>query len=59
MNRHPRASTIKIMEMMDEGIFDPREIADMALNALSDAEVHRMAQANDLYGFNGLDDEDD
>ena len=59
MNRHPRASTIKIMEMMDEGIFDPREIADMALNALSEAEVHQMAQANDLYGFNGYEDEDD
>lgn len=59
MSRHPRASTIKVMEMMDEGILDPREVADMALNALSEAEVHQMAQANDLPYFNGQDEDDD
>ena len=57
MSRHPRANTIKIMEMMDEGLLDPQQIAEMALNWLGDADVAEMAQRNDIMGF--IDDDDD
>lgn len=52
MGRHPRANTIKVMEMMDEGLLDPQEIAVMALNWLDDDDVLEMAQRNDLPDFN-------
>jgi hypothetical protein len=34
--------------MMDEGLIDPRTVADMALSWLSESSVHEMMLANDL-----------
>jgi hypothetical protein len=36
------------LEMMDEGLIDPRTVADMALSWLSESSVHEMMLANDL-----------
>lgn len=43
-----RPSTTRLMEMMDEGLIDPRTVADMALSWLSESSVHEMMLANDL-----------
>lgn len=56
---NPRKSTTKLMDMMDEGFLDPREVADMCLNWLSEAEVDDMARRNDIEGFRGEDEDDD
>lgn len=46
-----RKTTSAIMELMDNEMLDPRVIADMCLNWLSEADVHEMAQRNDLMPF--------
>ncbi len=56
---NPRKSTTKLMDMMDEGVLDPREVADMCLNWLSEAEVDDMARRNDIEGFRGEDEDDE
>ena len=43
-----RPSTTRLLEMMDEGLIDPRTVADMALSWLSQSSVHEMMLANDL-----------
>ena len=43
-----RPSTTRLLEMMDEGLIDPRTVADMALSWLSESSVHEMMLANDL-----------
>ena len=52
--RSARPTTSKIMDLMDEGIYDPRYIADLCLNWLSEAEVDDMARRNNI-----IEDEDD
>lgn len=52
-----RKATRLVMEAMDEGALDPRTVADMALNWLSEAEVEEMARQNDLLFI--LDDDED
>jgi len=54
-----RKYTNKLLEMVDEGSYDPKEIMTMALNALSEDDVEEMCRANDLVDGMGLDDEDD
>ena len=52
-----RKVTIKLHELMDEGMMDPRTIADGALNYMSEADVADMARAEDwLFG---IEDEDE
>ena len=53
--RSVRQTTIKIHELMDEGVMDPRTVADAALTYMSEAEVADMARANDWF----YDDEDE
>ena len=43
-----RPATTKMLEMMDEGLLDPRAVADMCLSWLSESSVHEMMLANDL-----------
>ena len=43
-----RPATTKLMDMMDEGMIDPRAVADMCLSWLSESSVHEMMLANDL-----------
>ena len=50
-----RPATTKMLEMMDEGMIDPRAVADMCLSWLSESSVHEMMLANDLVE----DEEDD
>lgn len=58
-NLDVRAATNKIHQQMDEGIIDPRSVAEAALSYMSESEVADMARANDWYGFNGEEDEFD
>lgn len=43
-----RAVTNKILELMDEGVFDPQVIAECCLRYMSEDEVADMAQAEGL-----------
>ena len=49
-----RTQTIKLLEMMDEGLISAQAIAEMALAYMSEADVEDMMRANDI-----LDEEDD
>jgi hypothetical protein len=49
-----RKNTNKLLEMIDEGLLDPKTVAEMALAWMSEYEVGEMMHANDL-----LDDEDE
>jgi len=59
-----RQTTNALMTMMDEGILDPRTIADACLAYMSEDEVRDMARVNelptsedDLYGDEDEDDD--
>ena len=52
-----RAAPNKIYQQMEEGILDPRIVAEAALSYLSEAQVADMGRANDWYGFNGEEDD--
>jgi len=52
--RSVRQSTISLGELMDEGILDPRQVADAALQYMSEADVTDMARMYEWFG----DDED-
>ncbi|NCA17652.1 MAG: hypothetical protein EBS90_11515 [Betaproteobacteria bacterium] len=43
-----RKTTNVILELMDEGVFDPRAIAEMCLTYMSESEVADMAHSNGL-----------
>jgi chaperonin GroEL (HSP60 family) len=50
-----REATCKMLDMMDEGLLDPRAVADMCLSWMSESSVHEMMLANDLV----IDEEDE
>ena len=52
-----RPATTKMLEMMDEGLMDPRAVADMCLSWLSESSVHEMMLANDLVEDEAEDEE--
>jgi len=43
-----RPATTRMLDMMDEGLLDPRAVAEMCLSWLSESSVHEMMLANDL-----------
>ena len=43
-----RETTNKILEMIDEGLFNPRDVVLMCLKWMSEDEVTEMAKANEL-----------
>lgn len=43
-----RQVTNKLHELMDEGVLDPRAVADAALTYLSESDVAEMARSNEL-----------
>ena len=45
-----RPATTRMLDMMDEGLLDPRAVAEMCLSWLSESSVHEMMLANDLVG---------
>jgi hypothetical protein len=49
-----RDYTVKLMDMMDEGVLSPQAVADMCLAYMSEDEVKDMCRANDI-----LDEEDE
>jgi hypothetical protein len=46
-----RVVTNKLHEAMDGGLLNARDVADMALQWLSEAEVEEMARQNDLLPY--------
>ena len=54
-----RPATTRLLEMMDEGLIDPRAVADMALSWLSESSVHEMMLANDLVETEDEDEEEE
>jgi hypothetical protein len=57
-HRKTRPETCKLIDMMDEGVIDARAVADMALSWLSEDDVKRMMQANDIP-TTGQDEDDE
>ena len=56
---HPRKHTNKLLDLVYDGMLDGDDILLMALNALSDAEVHEMCQRNDIFLFEEEEDDDE
>ncbi len=54
-----RPATTRMLEMMDEGLLDPRAVADMCLSWLSESSVHEMMLANDLVEEEPEDEEEE
>ena len=44
-----RKATNKILEMIDEGLLNPRDVVLMALKWMSEDDVKEMAEANELF----------
>ena len=57
-DRTVREATCKMLDMMDEGLLDPRAVADMCLSWMSESSVHEMMLANDLVEDEAEEDED-
>jgi hypothetical protein len=43
-----RDATCRILEMIDEGLLDPKMIAEIALGYMSEDDVREMARSNDI-----------
>ena len=57
---HPvREATNKILEMVDEGLLNPRDVLLMALKWMSEDDVKSMAEANELFKEEDEDDKDE
>ena len=54
-----RPETTRLIEMMDEGMIDARAVADMALSWLSESDVKRMMQVNDIPTTDQAEDEEE
>ena len=52
-----REATVKMLDMMDEGLIDPRAVADMCLSWMSEDSVKQMMLANDIVDNEEEDDE--
>lgn len=44
-----RKATNKILEMIDDGLLNPKDVALMTLKWMSEDEVQAMAKANELF----------
>lgn len=53
-----RVATNKILEMVDEGLLNPRDVVLMALKWMSEDDVAAMAEANELFEEAEEDEED-
>lgn len=53
-----RQVTIKLLEMLDEGLFNQKDMIRDLLNYLSEDDVKDFAESNDYYSIDeGSDDE--
>jgi hypothetical protein len=57
-HRKTRPETCRLIDMMDEGLVDARAVADMALSWLSEDDVKRMMQANDIPTTGQVEDDE-
>jgi hypothetical protein len=55
---NPRATTNKILEMVDEDLVNARDVLLMALKWMSEDDVKEMAEANELFKEDTEDEED-
>jgi hypothetical protein len=53
-----RKCTIALLEMMDDGVMDPKAVAEMCLAYMSEADVEDMMRSNDLLVDEDEDDMD-
>jgi hypothetical protein len=53
-----RKCTIALLEMMDDGVMDPKAVAEMCLAYMSEADVEDMMHSNDLLVDEDEDDMD-
>jgi len=53
-----RKCTIALLEMMDDGVMDPKTVAEMCLANMSEDDVEDMMRSNDLL-VDEDEDEDD
>ena len=44
-----RANTCKILEAIDEGLLDPKQVAEACLSYMSEDDVGEMAHQNELF----------
>lgn len=58
VNEGVRDATNRVHDAMDEGILDPRAVADAALSYMSEDEVADMAHANEFFPDDYSDEED-
>lgn len=58
MSHKTREWTSALMDAMDQGVMDPRAVADMCMSYMSEFQVADMCRANDLM-FLVPDEEDD
>jgi len=54
-----RNATNRIYDAMDEGILDPRTVAEAALKYMSEDEVADMAHANEFFPYDEEDEDED
>jgi hypothetical protein len=57
--RNTREWTCKVLEAMDQGLLDPKVVAEMAMSYMSESEVEDMCRVNDLKEFLGDEEEDE
>jgi hypothetical protein len=53
-----RKCTIALLEMMDDGVMDPKAVAEMCLAYMSEADVEDMMHSNDLLVDEDGDEDD-
>ena len=56
--RPTRSATEKVLEMVDEGMLNPRDVLLMCLKYMSDDDVKEMCKANEI-DLNTGDEEDE
>ena len=53
-----RKYTNKLLELMEEGLMDPLDVAKTAIGFMSEDDVEELCRANDWVDVIGLDDDE-
>jgi hypothetical protein len=48
MSNPARKYTCKLLDMIDEGLLDPKTVVDMCMSYMSESDVEDMMDANEL-----------
>lgn len=54
-----RKTTCRILQLMDEGILDPKFVAEAAIRYMSEDDVRDFAHDNELFLFAGEEDDEE